>query len=167
MLSNRKILSNCSLHRRIPTIIIVCMSVWWASADTLAQTIAPAALKITAESLWSFEGPGSNAAPHLVIGKAEREDPSSYGSVWPARNEAADSFAFDQGGASVCCLLEYGPALGSFLYDHRVKHCLSNQWLAKSNVYLREADQASPPLLRRKVRGPEHPVALSSAAGSP
>ena len=81
MSSKGKILRNFSIHRWILTIIILCTSVWWAPGETLAQE-APAALDVTAHStLWSLEGSGSNNAPYLVIGMADRGDTASYGSL--------------------------------------------------------------------------------------
>jgi hypothetical protein len=64
-----------SLRRCLLAIIILCTSVWWASADTLAQESAPTQLKMTVHpTLWSLEGPRSNTAPHLVIGMIDMAD---------------------------------------------------------------------------------------------
>jgi hypothetical protein len=88
--SKGEILCRSSLRRCIPAIIILCTSVWWASAYALAQEAAPAALKMTAHStLWSLEGPESNTAPHLVIDMANRGNAPSYSSLRSARDEAA------------------------------------------------------------------------------
>jgi hypothetical protein len=92
--SKGKIVFNFLLRRWILTIIILCTSVWWAPAETLAQEAAPAALKMTAHStLWSLEGPGSNKAPYLVIGMADRRDTPSYGSLRIAGDEATNPSA--------------------------------------------------------------------------
>ena len=92
MSSKGEILPKISFRRCIMTIIILCTSVWWASADTLAQEAAPAWLKMTAHStLWPLEVPGSNMTPHLVIGMADRQDAPSYGSLrnrWRRGNES-------------------------------------------------------------------------------
>jgi hypothetical protein len=94
MSSKGKILRKFSIHRWILTIIILFTSVWWAPAETLAQEAAPAALDVTAHStLWSLEGPGSNNAPYLVIGMADRGDTPSYGSLRIAGDEAANRSA--------------------------------------------------------------------------
>jgi hypothetical protein len=88
MSSKGKILRKFSLRRWILTIITLCASVWWAPAETLAQEAAPAALNMTAHStLWSLEGPGSNNAPYLVIGMADRGDTPSHGSLRIAEDE--------------------------------------------------------------------------------
>jgi hypothetical protein len=93
MSSKGKVLREISPHRCILAIIILCTSVGWASVDALAQKAAPAPLKITAHSsLWSLEGPGSNTAPHLLIGMADRVD-TSYGSLRLARDEATNPSA--------------------------------------------------------------------------
>jgi hypothetical protein len=82
MSSKGEILRKFSLRRWILAIIILCTSASWASADALAQEADPAALKMTAHStLWSFEWPGSNNAPYLVIGMADRGETPSYGSL--------------------------------------------------------------------------------------
>jgi hypothetical protein len=71
-----------SLRRCILAMIILCTSASWASADALAQEAESPALKMTAHStLWSFEWPGSNNAPYLVIGMADRGETPSYGSL--------------------------------------------------------------------------------------
>jgi hypothetical protein len=92
MSSKGEILPKISFRRCILTIIILCTSVWWAPADTLAQEAAPAWLKMTAHStLWPLEVPGSNTVPHLVIGMADRQDAPSYGSLrnrWRRDNES-------------------------------------------------------------------------------
>jgi hypothetical protein len=76
MSSEGKILRKLSLRRWILAIIILCTTVCWAPAETLAREAAPAALNMTAHStLWSFEGPGINNAPYLVIGKRIAETP--------------------------------------------------------------------------------------------
>jgi hypothetical protein len=82
MSSKGKILRKFSLRRSILPIVILCTSVWWAPPETHAQEAAPTALYMTANStLWSLEGPGSNNAPSLVIGMADRGDTPSYGSL--------------------------------------------------------------------------------------
>src|SRR5258708_39649073 len=82
MSSKGKRLCKFSLRRCILAISILCTSVWWAPAETLAQEAAPAPLNMTAHStLWSLEGPGSNNAPYLVIGMADRGGTPSYGSL--------------------------------------------------------------------------------------
>jgi hypothetical protein len=83
-----------SLRRWFLAIIILCTSGWWAFADALAQESAPAQLKMTAPlTLWSLEGPGSDTAPHLVIGMADRRDTPSYGPLRLVRDEAANPSA--------------------------------------------------------------------------
>ena len=88
MWSKGKILRRLSLRWWVLAIIILRTSVWWTSAETLAQYAAPAS-KMTAHStLWSLEGLGSNMAPHLVIGIADRSDtPTLYGSFRSAGDE--------------------------------------------------------------------------------
>jgi hypothetical protein len=91
MSSKGKILSKFSLRRLILAIIILCMRVWWAPAETLAQEAAPAALDVTADStLWSFEGPETNNVPYLVIGMADRGDIPSYHSLRIAEDQATN-----------------------------------------------------------------------------
>jgi hypothetical protein len=78
-----------SLRRWVPTIIILCLSVWSAPAEILAQQAAPASLDMTEQStLWSLEGPGSNKTPYLLLGMADREDTPSYDLLWTAGNKA-------------------------------------------------------------------------------
>ena len=78
-----------SLRRWVPTIIILCMSVWSAPAETLAQQAVPAALDMTEHStLWSLEGAGSNKTPYLVLGMADRGDTPSYDLLWTAGKKA-------------------------------------------------------------------------------
>jgi hypothetical protein len=87
------ILHKPSLRGSILTIIILCTSVWWAPGETLAQE-APAALDVAAHStLWSLEGPGSNNAPYLVIGIADRGDTPSYGSLRIAEDQTTNPSA--------------------------------------------------------------------------
>lgn len=94
MSSKGEILRKFSLRRCMQTIIILCTSVWWASADTLAQEPASAPLRMTAHStLWSLEGPRSNTAEHLVIGMAARGDIPSYGSLRLDRDEGGNPSA--------------------------------------------------------------------------
>jgi hypothetical protein len=89
MWSKGKILRRLSLRWWVLAIIILCTSVWWTSAETLAQDAAPAASKMTAHStLWSLEGLGSNTAPHLVIGMVDRSHtPPPYDSFRSAGDE--------------------------------------------------------------------------------
>ena len=85
-----KILRKLSLRQWVPTIIILCMSVWSAPAETLAQQAAPAALDMTEHStLWSLEDARSNKTPYLVLGMADRGDTPSYGLLGTAGNKAA------------------------------------------------------------------------------
>jgi hypothetical protein len=87
------ILHKPSLRGSILTIIILCTSVWWAPGETLAQE-APGALDVAAHStLWSLEGPGSNNAPYLVIGIADRGDTPSYGSLRIAEDQTTNPSA--------------------------------------------------------------------------
>src|ERR1700686_5765159 len=73
--------------------VILCTSVWWAPGETLAQE-APAALDVGAHStLWSLEGSGSNNAPYLVIGMADRGDTASYGSLRIGEDQATNPSA--------------------------------------------------------------------------
>ena len=94
MSSEGKRLCKFSLRRCILAISILCTSVWWAPTETLAQKAAPAALNMTAHStLWSLEGPGSNNAPYLVIGMADRGDTPSYGPLRIAEDQATNPSA--------------------------------------------------------------------------
>ena len=94
MSSKGEIFRKFSLRRCILGIIILCTSGWWASADAVAQEAVRAPLAMTARAtLWSFEGPGLNTTPHLVIGMADSRDTLSYGSLRPARGEAANPSA--------------------------------------------------------------------------
>jgi hypothetical protein len=82
-----KILRKLALRQWVLTIIILCMSVWSAPAETLAQQAAPAALDVTEHStLWSLEGAGSNKTPYLVLGMADRGDTPFYGLQPSAEN---------------------------------------------------------------------------------
>ncbi len=79
-MSKDEVLSRSSL-RRCTLAIIMCTSVWWTSAGAHAQEAAATASRMTAHSTsWSLEGPGSNMAPHLVIGMADPNDTQLYGS---------------------------------------------------------------------------------------
>jgi hypothetical protein len=120
-----KILRKFSLRWWIPAIIILCTSVWWAPAETLAQEAAPAALNMTAHStLWSLEGPGSNKAAYLVIGMADRLDNPAYGSLRIAGDEATNPSAstISQPVGAVASVNraekgEYGPLVLSSLFE--------------------------------------------------
>ena len=93
MSAKRVILHKPSLRGSILTIIILCTSVWWAPGETRAQE-APAALNVAARStLWSLEGSGSNNAPYLVIGMADRGDTPSYGSLRIAEDQTTNPSA--------------------------------------------------------------------------
>ncbi len=118
--------SKFSLRQWILTIIILCTSVWWAPAETLAQEAAPAALGMTAHSnLWLLEGLGSNNAPYLVIGMADRGDTPSYGSLRIAGDEATNPSAGNtitrQGGSAASAnrteKIESGPLVLSTLFE--------------------------------------------------
>ena len=74
MLSTGELLRRSSLCRCILAIILACMNVWWTSAGTLAEEAAPAPSTMTKRSTW--ERPGSNQAPHLVIGMRDGGDTS-------------------------------------------------------------------------------------------
>jgi hypothetical protein len=93
MSSKGEMLRDLSLLRCIFAIIILCASIWSASADCLAQEATPAPLKMARATLWSFEGPKSSMAPHLVICMADRVDTRSYGSLRLARGEESTRFA--------------------------------------------------------------------------
>jgi hypothetical protein len=94
MSSKGKVAYGPSFRRWTLTIIILCAIVWRASADALAQDAAPTGLKITAYSTsWSPEKPGSNKAPYLVIGMADRWDTRPYGSFRITKDEATNSSA--------------------------------------------------------------------------
>ena len=93
MSATDKILYKLSLRQWIPTIIILCMSVWWAPAKTLAQQAAPAALDMTEHpTLWSLERTRSNKTPYLVLGMADRGDTPFYG-LGIVGNEATNPMA--------------------------------------------------------------------------
>ena len=82
----RSLRSACAL-----AMIVVCASVWWASADSDVQEAPPTASRMTADSTsWSLEGATSNSAPHLVIGMA---DLASYGPLRVAAEEVANPCA--------------------------------------------------------------------------
>jgi len=85
-----KLYRKLSLRQWVPTIIILCVSVWSAPAATLAQQAAPAAVGMTEHSnLWSLEDAGSNKTPYLVLGMADRGDTPSYDLLGTAGNKAA------------------------------------------------------------------------------
>jgi hypothetical protein len=154
-----------TLRSIAPAIIIACMSVWGTSVDTYAQELAPADLNRTADStLWPLEESGSNTAPDLVIGMADRSDAPRYGLLSLDREEAGDlERSPDQAGAKVYSLLGDQPAPGSFLYEDRTKHFLSTQWSAND-----ESLTTPPrPLLRLRFSGWQLPVVLSDAEVSP
>ena len=68
-----------SLRQWVLTIVILCMSVWSAPAETLAQQATSPALGMTEVStLWSFDGGGSNQTPYRVLGMADRGDTPFY-----------------------------------------------------------------------------------------
>ena len=94
MSSTVKVAYGSSLRRWTLMIIILCAVVWRASADALAQDAAPTGLRITAYSAsWSPGRPGSNKAPYLVIGMADRWDTPPYGSFRITGDEATNSSA--------------------------------------------------------------------------
>jgi hypothetical protein len=159
MSSTGKILLKCSLQRWILTIIILCTIVWWAPAETLAQEAAPAALDMTAHStLWSLEGPGSNNAPYLVIGMADRGDTPSYGSLRIAEDEATNPSVGNtitrQGGPAASAnrteKIESGPLVLSSLLDPTAGvPGLTN--FRVEPISARQTIQRSPDLARAKV----------------
>jgi hypothetical protein len=94
MSSTGKVVYGSSLRRWTLMIIILCAVVWRASADALAQDAAPTGLRITAYSTsWSPERSGSNKAPYLAIGMADRLDTPPYGSFRITEDEATNSSA--------------------------------------------------------------------------
>ncbi len=116
MSSKGEILSKSSLRCCILAIIILCASVWWASAAALAQEAVPVLLKMTAPStLWSLEDPGLHTSPHLVIDMADRKGTPLDGSLRLVRDEATNSYAENtiprrvNPTASVNCAEEAGP----------------------------------------------------------
>ena len=84
------------VRRGSVAIIVLCTSVWWASAGALAQDALAPGLGIT-ENLnsSSLEKPGSEDTPYLVIGMADRSDNALVGSLPMARDEATNSSATD------------------------------------------------------------------------
>jgi hypothetical protein len=85
-----------SLRRCILAIIVLSAVVWWAFGNAFAQDSAPTLVKTVAHStLGSLEWPGSNPAPYLVIGMADRQDTPSYGSFGIPEEEATNSSARD------------------------------------------------------------------------
>lgn len=90
MPSKDKVLCKLSLFQLVPTIAILCMSVWSMPAETLAQQTASGALDMTQHStLWSFEGAGADKTPYLVLGMADRENSPFYG-LGVVENESAN-----------------------------------------------------------------------------
>jgi hypothetical protein len=86
-----KLYRELSLRQWVPTIIILCVSVWLAPAATLAQQAAPAVSDMADHSsLWSLEDGKSNKTPYLVLGMADREGTASHDSF---RNKAATASA--------------------------------------------------------------------------
>jgi hypothetical protein len=159
MSSQGKILFTISLRRWILTSIILCTSVWWAPADTLAQPAAPAALDMTAHSTsWSLERSGSNNAPYLVIGMADRGDTPSYALLRTAGDEAtnrsAENTVTRQGGPAASAnrteKIESGPLVLSSLPDSTVRvPGLTN--LRVEPINARQTIQRSPELAGAKV----------------
>lgn len=89
-----KLYRQLSLRQWVPTIIVLCVSVWSAPAATLAQQAAPAVLDMGDHpSLWSLEDAKSNKTPYLVLGMADREGTASYDLFGTAGNKAATASA--------------------------------------------------------------------------
>ena len=89
-----KLYHELSLRQWVPTIIILCVSVWSAPAATLAQQAAPAASDMADHSsLWSLEDGKSNKTPYLVLGMADREGTPSHDLFGTAGNKAATASA--------------------------------------------------------------------------
>jgi len=159
MSSKGEILRKFSLRRWILAIIILCTSVWWAPPETLAQEAAPAALDMTAHStLWSLEGPGSNNAPYLVIGMADRGDTPCYGSLRIAGDEAtnpsAETTITRQGGPAASAKrtekIESGPLALSNLLDPTAGGLALTNFRAEL-ISARQTIQRSPDPARAKV----------------
>ena len=94
MLSKGEILCRPSLRQGILAIIFLSTGVWWASADSLAQEAAPAALSTAAHStVRSFEWPESSTAPHLVIGMVDRGDEVASPAARISMPQAVDAVA--------------------------------------------------------------------------
>jgi hypothetical protein len=159
MSSKRKILRKFSLLQWILTIFILCTSVWWVPAEILAQETAPAALNMTAHStLWSLEGPGSNNAPYLVIGMADRGNTPSYGSLRIAEDEATNPSAGNtitrQGGPDASAnrteKIESGPLVLSSPLDPTAEVPGLTNFRAEP-ISARQTIQRSPDLAGAKV----------------
>ena len=159
MSSKRKILRKFSLRQWILTIFILCTSVWWVPAEILAQETAPAALNMTAHStLWSLEGPGSNNAPYLVIGMADRGNTPSYGSLRIAEDEATNPSAGNtitrQGGPDASAnrteKIECGPLVLSSPLDPTAEVPGLTNFRAEP-ISARQTIQRSPDLAGAKV----------------
>jgi hypothetical protein len=164
MSSNSEIVGKFLLRRCILAIVL-CTSAWWVCADTHAQEAALTPSKMTARSTFrSLEGPASNTVPHLVIGRADCGDTPSYGSLRPARDEAANPYAKntdfhaegtirrqiiqsspDQAGANVYSLLDDRSVLGLSMHGYRMKYFPSKRWLADSESFTHEKSSSARP----------------------
>ncbi len=90
MSAKDRIFQKLSLRQGALPIIILCMSVWAAPPETLAQQATPAALDTAEPSTpWSFDAAVSNKTPYLVLGMADRGDTPFYG-VGSAGSEATN-----------------------------------------------------------------------------
>jgi hypothetical protein len=170
-----KILRKLALRQWVLTIIILCMSVWSAPAETLAQQAAPAALDVTEHStLWSLEGAGSNKTPYLVLGMADRGDTPFYGLQPSAENAirrpsgiAASANRADQIEPDFLVssrLPDSNAGLtGLFLYGYPANYLAPEQRLANNESSTHEIVQAPRPFFELDFGSWRLPVMLSGA----
>jgi hypothetical protein len=168
-----------SLRRWSLAIFILGTSVSWVSANVLAQETL-SARTMTRPPSWSLDVPGTNSAPHLVIGMPGPEDAPSNDVLRLPKEDAASSPSDfhaqtlsgrqtiqrspDVAAAKTYSLLGGSSAPESFLYGYRVNHLPRQQRLADNESF---AGQAEPrPLAQLEFGSWSFPVMLSSPAVS-
>jgi hypothetical protein len=79
MWTQARMVARLLLRRPIMAIAVLSMTVWWVSADALAQDSVPTGLGHSTS--WSRESAAFDSAPDLVIGMAEHGAYAYYGAL--------------------------------------------------------------------------------------
>jgi hypothetical protein len=166
--------------RQVLAIIIVSASIWWASADTLAQETAPAGLAhlssashpidrpigpISSLSLTEKEASGPIVLSRLYAPAPSIDGGRDFHAERTIRGETLLS-SLQHPEAKGYSLLHEGSASGFFLYGDQMSHFLATQSLANRESSTHEVKDAPLPLVQLKFGGLEIPIRLADAASS-
>ncbi len=174
-----EILHRFSLRQRMLAIIIVAISIWWASANTLAQEAALAALACPSASnpiarpvgqFSSVDRIEKEESGPIVLSRLF-EPASGIGSrrdfhaERTIRGETLQSSPH-HAEPKAYSLLHERSASGFLLYGDQMNHFLATQSLANHEFATHEVEHAPLPLVQLKFGGWEIPVVLSNATVS-